>query len=135
MEVTIYCENGLVERMVECDKIVPMQNGWVMLIKDPPDCLNGVGLDGTSNILMYTTMPYSLVSHSKRPDHDWKIERSNEEGEQFDVQLRMGPVVKEWKGATCFEFQGKMATFWHNGEWWDVVGQVLIDKIKRKPRW
>lgn len=128
MKVTLYRADGKVEREVECETVVPQQSGWNLLLGKA----NGIG---QSEILMYTTMPYSIVSKGQHPEHEHLLQRIDIDDESFDVSLRMGNIVREWKGAKAFLFQGKMATFWHKGEWWDVIGQVIVEPRKRKQKW
>jgi hypothetical protein len=118
MKATLYRNDGKIEREIDCDRVIPMQNGWTQFLRGDV-------------CILWDTGPYSFVTNSGHEDQQWRVDKEIEENaDTWDISLRIGDTLREWKGARAWSLTGKMITFWH-GEWWDVVGQVIVEKSKK----
>ena len=109
MRVIIYTEDGKICREVECESIHSYGPSLM--------CLRGSGI--------YTNQPIVACSQNEKFDH-MLLGRDD----SFDLTMTIGDTVRRWVGAKCLIFQGKIVLFWNNGEWYSVVGQVLIENMK-----
>lgn len=112
MKATIYyTSDGEICREVECDKIEPYGSNCDLVH------LVGAGI--------YTNQP--IVVTSSR-DESWN--NLSLGSEIFDLTLTIGHIVKKWEGARCLILEKGIVSFWHEGAWYNVVGDTLIENMR-----
>jgi hypothetical protein len=109
VKATIFNKDGSIYREVECHAIEPYAADMVLL--------EGSGV--------YTNMSVAFVG--QHPEWDHTLERAQE----FDVTIVFqGGSDHRWVGAKALVLNEQIISFWHDGVWHSVTGQIVIDNMR-----
>jgi hypothetical protein len=115
MNVVLYTNDGEKVREFQCDKVSQRSNGWTMFIKD-------------DNVFMYATSQYSFVASQEGAQRKMCIDMHEP---KWKISIRFRDAVREWKDVSSWNYQGEVVSFYDGGKWWDVFGQVIIEKQEK----